>query len=109
MTVYYTHRTTSKSSVYNESTSSCPGATGTTLTLEIVKEDTIFGTLSTVASKTASGGNPFSGEAEYLCPTGNTSGFQAVTYSSITYGGQVLYAEAYDGAPGGGYYRYSCG
>jgi hypothetical protein len=108
VTVYITYRTKSRSSVYNESTTYCPGAK-TYMELTIVKEDTIFGTTRTVADKSFLGGGDFSAEVPYFCPTGNISGFQGRTFSEITIGGQEYKASAYDGTEGGGFYRYNCG
>lgn len=105
VTLYFTYRSSSQSSVYNESSNYCPGATGSSLDMTIKKRDTVWGTVSVVAS--AWGG--WSGEAEYRCPTGNISDFRAETWGQVVYGGVRYTASAYDGDANSGYYRYSCG
>lgn len=105
VTLYFTYRSTSQSSVYNESSNYCPGATSSSLDMIIKKRDTVWGTVSQVASNW--GG--WSGEAEYRCPTGNVSDFRAETWGQVVYGGVRYTASAYDGDAYSGYYRYSCG
>jgi hypothetical protein len=105
VTLYVIYRTSTYSSVYNESSNYCPGATSSSLDMTIIKRDTITGWKATVASNW--GG--WSGEAEYTCPTGNVSDFRAETWGQVTYNGTRYTASAYDGDAWSGFYRYNCG
>lgn len=92
--VYFTYRSSSQSSVYNEGDTYCPGATNIEMSLQIVKHDlSIFGGEIIVGSDFVTGNGPqIQGEAEYRCPTGNLSGFWGSANGVLTLDGTAWVA-----------------
>lgn len=104
--VYFTQRWTSRSSVYNDGNTYCPGAVGISMNLGILKENTIWSTVSRVAYGNFRGNGPeIKGEVEYICPTGSVSGFSATADGTLTLGGTV-YGVVQKSR---GFQRFNCG
>lgn len=104
--VYFTQRQTTRSSVYNDGNTYCPGAVGISMNLGIQKEDTVWGTVTGVGYGNFRGNGPeVKGEVEYSCPTGDVSGFSATADGTLTLNG-TLYGVSQKSK---GFTRFNCG
>lgn len=111
VTLGFTQRYNTYSSMYNYSTTYCNvAADSVEMVMGIAKEDTVWGTVTWVdrEDRIQYSTTEYQDEAEYQCPTGNVSGFAAETDGYVWLGGTEWTASAVD--PGVDQYtRYSCG
>lgn len=104
--IYFTQRWANRSSVYNDGNTYCPGAVGISMNLGILKQDTVWGTVTGVGYGNFRGNGPeVKGEVEYSCPTGNLSGFSATADGTLTRNG-TLYGVSQKSK---GFQRFDCG